>query len=93
MDKHKGGRPTSDTVSEVKPPTLPDLGIGWEQSSRWQFIARIPEAVFEAHVAQVLAEKNELTTSSVLEIARTGPRSGFSSFFLLRGRPQTASDI
>ena len=32
-------------------PTLEDLGVGKMQASRWQAVAKVPEAEFEAHVA------------------------------------------
>ncbi len=44
MEKDKGGRPnkkTSRIVRQVS--SLKDLGIGRDQSSRWQKIASIPE--------------------------------------------------
>jgi hypothetical protein len=35
-------------------PTLSDQGITRDQSSRWQRVAAVPEAVFEAHVEKVV---------------------------------------
>jgi hypothetical protein len=45
--------------------------ITWNQSSRWQLAATVPEDRFEEHVARVREDKTELTTVGVLRIART----------------------
>ena len=57
MDKAKGGRPIENRshdstgfVAETK--TLSDLGITKDQSSKWQRLAAVPEAEFEAAVSQ-----------------------------------------
>ena len=57
MDKAKGGRPIENRshdstgfVAETK--TLSDLGITKDQSSKWQKLAAVPEAEFEAAVSQ-----------------------------------------
>ncbi len=34
--------------------TLDDPGVSKDQSSRWQRVAAVPEAVFEAHVEKAL---------------------------------------
>lgn len=76
MPKAQGGQPyqekysTSNAMVQVEAPTLSDLGIERMQSSRWQQIASLPEEVFEEHVAETKADHKELTTASVLKIAR-----------------------
>jgi hypothetical protein len=52
------------------PPSLADLGISKDDSSRWQRVAGVPEGDFEAHVAQVRQAQGELTTRGVLDLAR-----------------------
>lgn len=72
MPKNEGGRP-GDNQSQAAtglPPRLADLGIDRDQSSRWQQIARVPEPVFEQHVSSFKADRQELTTASVLEVAK-----------------------
>ncbi len=68
-----GGKQYADSNTMLPsnpPPTLSDLGIERMQSSRWQQIASLPEEVFEEHVAKTKADHKELTTASVLKIAR-----------------------
>lgn len=62
MPKNPGGRATSDTLSEV--------GVEHHQSSRWQRVAALPESVFEAHIAETKAAGRELTSASVLKLAK-----------------------
>jgi N6-adenosine-specific RNA methylase IME4 len=38
------------------------------QASRWQQIATIPEPVFEQHIAETVAERQELTTAGVMRL-------------------------
>ena len=49
--------------------TLDDLGITKDQSSRWQKMAKLPESLFERHVAEVRESGEELTTAGVLRLA------------------------
>lgn len=68
MEKNTGqaGQFTGDTsVVAPAPPTLDDLGINNNQSSRWQKIARMPDAEFEATLAKIKAEE-ELTQAALL---------------------------
>lgn len=67
--EHGGDRRSMSHDSTLKT-RLSDLGIDRDQSSRWQQIARVPEPVFEQHVSTFKAERQELTTASVLEVAK-----------------------
>lgn len=70
-----GGRPRKllhdATVSgDALMPSLEQLGIERTQAHRWRRIADIPENVFDAHVKDTTAAKKELTTASILAIAK-----------------------
>lgn len=74
MPKQDGGdamRARSHHVTEVViPPSLDDLGITKMQSSRWQSIASLPEAVFEAEIIEAKAQNMELTSAGMLKVAQ-----------------------
>jgi site-specific DNA-methyltransferase (adenine-specific) len=48
---------------------LPD-GIDWNQSHRWQRIASLPEQLFETHIEETKKAGDELTTASVIRVAK-----------------------
>lgn len=74
MDKNTGGNPNLlQRETGYEPPTLSELGISRTQSHRWQIEASVPEEVFERHVAEVKASGDELTSASLLTIAKAGP--------------------
>lgn len=50
----------------IDAPTLEDIGVTKMQSSRWQAIASIPEADFEAQITQCQVDEYELTTAQML---------------------------
>lgn len=50
-------------------PKLEDIGITKSQSSRWQDIAKIPEPVFEQHIARATAS-GELTSAGLLKLSK-----------------------
>lgn len=56
MDLKPGPKRDGDTLSRIGPGkkslTLTDLGLSANQSSRWQRIASVPEADFDAHIAE-----------------------------------------
>lgn len=52
------------------PVKLEDIGINETQSSRWQRMADVPEAVLEQHIATIKAKDRELTSASVLRLAQ-----------------------
>lgn len=71
MPKNEGNRYGGCIVQPPdEAPTLSELGIEKTQSYRWQQIASLPEDVFENHIAETKAQGNELTSSSVLRVAR-----------------------
>jgi len=73
MEKHPAGRPAenrSHHATDFEPPTLSDLGITKSQSSRWQLEAEVPETVFEQHVAEVKAAKDDLTSVGLRRVAQ-----------------------
>ncbi|HXZ03158.1 MAG TPA: hypothetical protein VEI03_24440 [Stellaceae bacterium] len=67
LDMHPGGRPpkTGDTASPVSKPTLAALGIHKKWSQRWQALARIPPATFEACLFEAKRNGEELTTAGL----------------------------
>src|SRR5262249_45482569 len=60
-------------------PTLADLGITKTQSSRWQAMASVPEADFEQHIAKVKGRGKELTSASVIRLAKRLAQPGNSA--------------
>lgn len=74
MEKAKGAQGVGSNQYEVRlhdvtAPKLSDLGIKKIQSHRWQKIASVPENEFEKHVSRKKEKKEELTSSSVLQLA------------------------
>lgn len=80
MPKLHGARPADTDLRDVSP--LEDIGISYQQSSRWQQIASVPQPIFERHVAETKAEGEELTSASVLRLAK----NGIEDSGLMRGR-------
>lgn len=66
-----GGRPakTGDSLSRVSPPTLGELGIHKKWSQRWQILARMPSADFEAYLHKVKRSGEELTAAGLYRAA------------------------
>jgi hypothetical protein len=73
-----GGRParTGDGVSPVSPPTLSELGIHKKWSQRWQTLARMPAAEFEAYLIGVKRSGEELTAAGLYRAARKLEKGG-----------------
>ncbi len=62
---------------ELQRATLSDLGIEKTQSHRWQAMAEIPEAVFEAYIEQAKSrEFDELTTAGLMRAVKEEIREG-----------------
>jgi len=58
--------------------SLPE-GVTKVQSHRWQTVAGVPEADFEAHVADVREQQVSLTTAGVMRVAKRQWSQGPSS--------------
>lgn len=73
MEKAKGGeryhRSQPATSAEIVP-TYEELEITKQDASRWQQIASLPAETFESFIAETKDEEKELTTASVLRVAR-----------------------
>lgn len=52
---------------------LPE-GITWNQSHRWKTVAAVPDVEFEAHVASVREQQEDLTTAGVMRVAKRAER-------------------
>lgn len=73
MNKAKGGQPSKNRShhgTSSFPPTLADMGIKKNQSSRWQTEATLPEETFEQYVAETKAQEGELTAMAVRKLAK-----------------------
>jgi N6-adenosine-specific RNA methylase IME4 len=62
---HGGDRKSTSYDTSLK-----EVGITYDQSSRWQQEASIPEKEFEQHIIEIKAEQKELTSAGVLRLAR-----------------------
>jgi len=71
MEMRDGGdaaRARSQAATEL-PPSLDDLGLTKDQSSRWQREAKVPEEEFEAYIESCCYEGKEITQAGLLKIA------------------------
>lgn len=59
---------TPSTPTRELPPTLADLGVTYDQSSRWQQMAAMPQSKFEQHLAERKEAGEEITLKSVLRM-------------------------
>lgn len=71
MEKKPAGRPTENSSHDGSdlPPSLDDLGLTHNQSSRWQREAKVPADVFDAYVESCRDEGREVTQAGLLKIA------------------------
>lgn len=67
----KAGNPELSQAGTIT--KLPE-GISRSQSHRWQTVAAVPDAAFEAHVASVREEQISLTTAGVMRVAKRAER-------------------
>jgi hypothetical protein len=63
----KPGRPQEKTSDDTRifRPTLDELGLSYDQSSRYQTIASLSTPAFETHLARTKAAGMELTPAGV----------------------------
>ena len=72
MEMNKGNRygpPVMGVPDET--PKLADMDINYNQSSRWQLEAALPEEKLDEYIATQTAAKEEITTADVLRLARS----------------------
>lgn len=63
--------PSSSTTAFIAPPTLSEIGITRDQSSRYQQIAAIPRQTFETAIEAHKATGEPLSTAAVVRVAET----------------------
>lgn len=70
-DRHTGRNDSRVESHDATPrPTLDDIGITKDQSSRWQSIAAIPSEIFESVISDAKATEENLTSAVFLRIAK-----------------------
>lgn len=65
--KNQGARSSQPATNSQ--PTLSDIGISRDQSSRWQKLADMPEEHFETAVATAKEHAGQVTTAHMLRVA------------------------
>lgn len=68
------GRHKKSTGGSRLSPTVPELGLSYNESARSQTIAAIPDEVKEEYFAETKAKKEEITTKGLLRKARLQKR-------------------
>lgn len=68
MDLSAGGRPAETPVNMIgvsaSAPTLQELGIDYNRSSRWQLLASLPDDEYESFKAEVRSDTEKIITQS-----------------------------
>lgn len=74
-EKHEGGRPTANRSNDAtgSVPTLAQMGLTKDESSRYQQLAAMPADHFETAVATAKATAGEVTTAFMLREAKRMP--------------------
>lgn len=75
-EKHEGGRPAANRSNDAtsSAPTLAQMGLTKDESSRYQQLAAMPADHFETAVATAKATAGEVTTAFMLREAAGGYR-------------------
>jgi hypothetical protein len=85
MDDSRGKNQHSKKDGDsVLPPSLDELGIDKQQSSRWQREAAVSDEAFEEYIASCIAGRREVTQAGLLKIANgahVGNNSGNSDWY------------
>jgi len=71
-EKHGGGRPTENPSNDARgsTPTLKEMGLTYDESSRYQQLAAMAAEHFETAVATAKATAGEVTTAFMLREAK-----------------------
>ncbi|MCR9244575.1 MAG: phage N-6-adenine-methyltransferase [bacterium] len=77
--RHEGGRPKRSRAGTVSKETLGSLGVGKNQSARWQRVAAVPERTFKSYLSKAFEDGDgeEVTTAGLLRFA--GRRAAVSA--------------
>ena len=67
QEKNKGAAAPEEVAGKI--PRLKELGISYSQSSRWQAIALIPDAVLEQNLDKMKEANKEITSAAFLRLA------------------------
>lgn len=75
IQRDSGGRPENTTHAEQSLTPLQqaeqDSGVATVMRQRWELAASVPDEEFEQHVKDTKARRDELTTASVLRLAKS----------------------
>lgn len=77
-EKNTGGRPLENPSDDARgsSPTLRDMGLTYDESSRYQQLAAMPADHFETAVATAKATAGEVTTAFMLREAKAAKPHG-----------------
>jgi 16S rRNA G966 N2-methylase RsmD len=85
--QQRGGdrKSMSEVRTLISKPTLTELGVDRRVASEWQRNAKLPQAVFDAHIAHVSESRGNLTGDGVRKLAareerREAQREGTTAF-------------